>query len=632
MSATAPPTRRFLPRPLLITVAVLAAVLAIYGINRAVSAGKVIGSVTVDGVQLGGITREEALATVAELETTLAESTAVFTVRSSRVQLLPLTAGFRLQGEQIVDEAMLIGRQGAAPAQFWWWLSHLFRTTPIEAQAAIDDDALEQILERWDEEVVGNPPFPGDVAINGNTAEPRYPEAGEQIDREAAPPLMLDQFRTTHREIVDLPVVTVLPDLTAAEIDQAVARARLILAGPVILRDTERGKEMTFTSDQLATALRTQVAATGVTFSFDPDLINGILQPVRQDLEDPPVDARLAIEGNLVSVIPGKRGTVIDAAETAESLLAAAATAGRIGRLPIAEAVDPEVTTAELEALGIKHKVSQFTTYHPCCQNRVTNIHLIANEVDGSIVRPGETFSINQTVGERTLEEGYLLDGTIIGGEIVPTVGGGVSQFATTFYNAVFWGGYEDVDHKPHSFYFSRYPRGIEATISWPVPDLQFRNNTDKAILIKTAYTNTSITVMFFSDNDGRIVSGEQVDGRLRLSVVAEGGPNARIVTAEVSDPENFRDPGPTLFRPDPTVPPGTHKETQSAAQGYTVTVTRNITQQGRTTTDTWRVVYQPRRQIVLVNPCELAQNCPTTTTTTTTTTTIPEETTTSGP
>lgn len=278
------------------------------------------------------------------------------------------------------------------------------------------------------------------------------------------------------------------------------------------------------------------------------------------------------------------------------------------------------MTTEELEALGIRHKVSQFTTYHPCCQNRVTNIHLIADKVNGVIVKPGELFSLNQAVGQRTVEDGYLEDGTIIGGEITDTVGGGVSQFATTFYNAVFWGGYQDVRHKPHSFYFSRYPLGIEATISWPLPDLEFRNNSDHAILIRTSYSNTSITVAFYGNNDGRILSGEQSDGRLRVAAVAEGGPQARVVKADVSDPYGFREPPPPRYVADETLVPPAQEEDQAPARGYTVKVTRTITQGSAVSIDEWTVVYSPRQQVIRIHPCQIegsGVSCPTTTTTT---------------
>jgi len=95
--------------------------------------------------------------------------------------------------------------------------------------------------------------------------------------------------------------------------------------------------------------------------------------------------------------------------------------------------------------MGPFGEVSTFTTVHPCCQNRVTNIQLLADEIRGALVLPGEEFSINDRAGIRTLEEGYVRAGAIIGGRIqccesVINIGGGTSQFATTFYNAVFFG------------------------------------------------------------------------------------------------------------------------------------------------------------------------------------------------
>ena len=118
------------------------------------------------------------------------------------------------------------------------------------------------------------------------------------------------------------------------------------------------------------------MSATAFEFSIDPEIVSEILEPLRAGLEDAPVDAQLVIEGDLATVVPGRRGTVINPETTAEHLLLAANSAARVGTFPIDESAEPEVTTEELEALGIRHKVSQFTTYHACCQNRVTNIHL----------------------------------------------------------------------------------------------------------------------------------------------------------------------------------------------------------------------------------------------------------------
>ena len=199
-------------------------------------------------------------------------------------------------------------------------------------------------------------------------------------------------------------------------------------------------------------------------------------------------------------------------------------------------------------------------------------------------------------------------------------MGGGVSQFATTFYNAVFWGGYQDVDHKPHSFYFSRYPEGIEATISWPRPNLEFRNDSPAAILIKTEYTATSITVKFYGDNDGRVVIGTHKPGNTDIQVARDGGADARKVTAVKSD--RFAPTTPTTeYRADDTVEPGTSKRLQSPADGWSIKVTRTIEQAGHVISQEWVVRYSAKREILAVNPCEMPDTtipCPTTTTTTT--------------
>jgi hypothetical protein len=156
--------------------------------------------------------------------------------------------------------------------------------------------------------------------------------------------------------------------------------------------------------------------------------------------------------------------------------------------------------------------VSQFTTYHPSGQARNININLIADMTNGAVVQPGEVFSLNERVGQRTEAKGFVRAGAIIGGVVYccdsPTnIGGGTSQFATTLYNAIFFGAYDDVYHRPHSLYFSRYPVVREATLGWTSPDVKFKNDTAFPVTIRTSHTSTSITVQMWGDNEGRSVS-----------------------------------------------------------------------------------------------------------------------------
>jgi vancomycin resistance protein YoaR len=151
------------------------------------------------------------------------------------------------------------------------------------------------------------------------------------------------------------------------------------------------------------------------------------------------------------------------------------------------------------DGLGIIEPVASFTTSHTCCQNRVTNIHLIADATRGVVIEPGQTFSLNGHVGVRTAEKGYLPAGGITNGVVVDQLGGGISQFTTTLFNAAFFAGLDFGEYQAHSIYFSRYPYGREATLSHPHPDLQIVNTTPYGILIWPEYTETTITVTLYS-------------------------------------------------------------------------------------------------------------------------------------
>ncbi len=623
--------------PVLVVTALVVLVLGVYAFARITGQGEILGSVTVLDTQLGGSTPAEATDALGALQDLLANQAATVTVQGAQVSLLPIQTGFTLDIQPMVDEAMKLGRGPNPVSNFVWWLAHIGRTTRIEPSGSVDAEALDQVLGEFDTSIIGTPPFPGSIELSDGELVVDYPRPGLRIDRDRARPLLLEEFITLDRQPVDLPVVDAQPPLSRADLDRARQEAALMLSAPVVLTVPD-GSSLTFSVADLQAAFRATITENPaqVELGFDVPTIEQRLDQVRSQFEAAPVDARFEIDGHDVTVVPGHNGTLIDGEKTAEVLAGAAHTSLRREELPLEEGAEPEVTTQDLEKLNIKHLVSEFTTFHDCCQPRVTNIHLMADKIDGAIVAPGEAFSINDYVGQRTAEDGFLPDGTIIGGEIVDTVGGGVSQFATTFYNAVFWGGYEDVTHKPHSFYFSRYPEGIEATISWPQPDLAFRNNQESGVLIKTSYTDTSITVQFYGNNDGRILSGSQRDGHLSVQVVSEGGPDARQVRGDRSERSDFRDPPDPEYRPNPDLEPDDEHVVQRAAQGWSLTVTRSITYHESTTTQEWHVRYLPKQEIIEVNPCKVPdsdQPCPTTTTTTSTTvppTTEPPTTTTS--
>lgn len=612
-------------------------ILALFGAVRWLRADEILGSLTVQGhaVELGGLSPAEADEALAVLEQELSVDPVAVDIDGHDTSVTPQQLGFTLDRDDMVEQAMSRGREGSISDQFRWWLSHILSSDELPASGFLDTDAVEAVLAFWDGDVIADPPVPGGVTVDGITPVPVYPETGLQVDRSTAAERLLEGALSARPGLVELGTMLTNSRVTRADVDAAVARAELWLASPVELVADDVTIE--FSVSDLARALTSTVVDGVVHLGFDDGVITELLEARRGELEASPVDARLEVDGYNVVVVPGRNGTLIDPAATAEALADAASSVRRQGPLPFVEGAEPAVTTADLEALEVRHLISEFTTYHPCCQNRVTNIQLMADLIDRTIVRPGATFGVNAHVGERTADRGFLEDGTIIRGELVETVGGGVSQFATTMYNAVFWGGLEDVTHRPHSFYFNRYPEGIEATISWQQPELEFRNNTDSAVWIRTVYTDTSITVRFYGSNDGRIVVGDHASGTTDLRVVAEGGPDARRVRGSIGERFNPTEPT-TEYRPNPELEVEETDQLQSPAPGWTVIVTRVIEEGGAEREETWTVRYLARREILEVHPCKMpdsSQECPEPTTTTTfppETTTLPPETTTTPP
>ena len=170
--------------------------------------------------------------------------------------------------------------------------------------------------------------------------------------------------------------------------------------------------------------------------------------------------------------MPGRAGRGLDREQLERDLRLLPATLA----LPV-RTTQPAVTTAKLQALGIRERVAGFTTEYAPGEPRVVNIRRAAELLDGTIVPPGGTFSMNEALGERTTERGFVPAPQISDGRLTDSVGGGISQVATTLYNAAFFAGLELVAHTPHSLYIDRYPAGREATVSWGGPELIFRND-----------------------------------------------------------------------------------------------------------------------------------------------------------
>ncbi|HXF97712.1 MAG TPA: VanW family protein, partial [Gaiellaceae bacterium] len=266
----------------------------------------------------------------------------------------------------------------------------------------------------------------------------------------------------------------------------------------------------------------------------------------------PPRDAGFAVSGASVRVIPARPGVDLDVPATARALLRAAlSTRRRTASLALAPAL-PERTTAEARAMGIDRLMGTYKTYNAGTWDRITNLRLGVTLLDGTLVPPGGTFSLNRAIGERTVERGFRPAPVIIGTRYEEEVGGGTSQVATTVFNAAWEAGLRITERNPHSLYISRYPLGRDATVYWPSLDLRFVNDTRRWLLVKGFVEADGIRVSIYGGVTRRVESspGTRVlTGRAPVRRVKDPAlPKGKVVVEEEGVPPSRTTVARTIY------------------------------------------------------------------------------------
>ncbi len=575
---------------------------AVFAMDRVSNGGEILGGVSVAGVEVGGMDPNQARRQLQTLEDELRANPILVEVEGTRFQVTPGELGLDLDEDAMIAAALENGREGGITSQFGWWLGHFGNrgNAQIEVVGTFDRSAVKPFTEAWAREAIDNPPFEGGIQLQDGELVAEYPRSGTGVDPDVAADLIEEIIFGTDRPVLALPTGLLTPELSEEDVDIAVIQARQLVSAPIVLSRLNPDVQVELSVNVLTSAVRSRVVGDTpqIELYFDSEPIMTFIGSRRDQIEFEPVDAQVVIRPDLTpTIIPGRNALIIDDAGIPDAVMAAATSVTHAGVFPYLEGAEPELTTEDAEALGITKQLGEATTYHQPpngdykVDNRVHNIHLMADTVNGAIVMPGEEFSINDFVGQRTEVKGYKQAPAIIGDEVYccdhpANWGGGVSQFSTTLYNAVFKAGLEDIDHTPHSLYISRYPKGREATMGWPDPDLVFRNDTENAVLIHTSYTDSSLTVIIFGDHDWE-------------------------VSWETSYDYDFTDPEP-LYKGDPEVPPGEEvpDEDETGIPGFTVSVYRTIIHpDGTEEKQSWLWAYRPYPIIIYVNPCDLPED-----------------------
>jgi vancomycin resistance protein YoaR len=507
------------------------------------------------------------------------------TVSGKRFELEPARFGFRIDESKSADAVLAVGRDEGVFGSVRGYYARKLAAVNVPLHATLEREKLAAALETWEVAALSERPFFGGIEVSGAGVRALPPRGGRRIDARAAEASLLQALSSVTPRDVALPVVTVPAPLPASASDAAAAEARALLASAVTLLSTEPAAAVAFGAAELGPLLRTEVAGGTLRLTFDADGVARLLERTRRDLEREPVNARFVVDhAGTITIEPSRPGLRVDLGRAPAALLAAGRAPARQAELPLIHGPAPALDTERAGRLGIKGLVSSFTTRHPCCEKRVDNIHRIADILDGTVVEPGQTVSVNALVGPRTTKGGFVPAPAIEEGEIVDSIGGGVSQFATTSFNALFHGGYEIIERQPHTFWFPRYPMGHEATLSWPKPDIIFKNDTEAGLLIKTLHTGTSITVRLYGDNGGR------------------------KVRATVSGRKDVVD-APLEILPNPKLPADEEKVKEPGSVGWSVIVSRELTfADGAKKEERRKVTYKARPRRIEIHPCRIPQ------------------------
>jgi vancomycin resistance protein YoaR len=482
--------RRALRWVLVIAVALGALALVLYVTTAVRSGGAAPPRTSVGGVDIGGMTPEAAAAAVTAKYAPVARKRLKVTSDGKTYVVKPAQAGISLDAAASVEPAF--GRTWN-PVDL---ISHLFGATSYPVVVAVDKAALTTQVQSI-ADAVNQPPANPALTVEGGQPKLQAGQPGRELDQAATSQALVDAVLKP-RAPIPAPITEVQPGISSDAAKQASDLAAAAVSAPVTVRaDTVTA---TIPASAIAKALSFSEDATTFTPVLDGAILHDAIKKELKPLETKGNDATFKIKHGKPVVVPSVVGKGISDDELATAVQGVLDKPADQRTVNVSVGVrEPKLTTEQAQALGIKEKISSFTQHFPYAAYRVQNIGQAAKRINGTILMPGETFSMNDTIKERTKANGYT-KGFVVGegGIFDEQLGGGVSTATTTMWTAAFFAGMERVKTVAHSIYISRYQPGLEATVAWGIFDMKFKNSNPYPVLITTAMTNGSMNATFW--------------------------------------------------------------------------------------------------------------------------------------
>lgn len=533
---------------------------SLYIADLVITSGKVPRGVSAAGVPLGGLTPDAAVQRLQDVVGPRVGQPVPVTLGTADADVDPSSIGLTVDSRATVEQA------GTQPLNPITRLTSFLVETPIGVVSSVDEDALTATLEE-----LGNPvaedPVEGSIDFVDGQPVSSDPQSGRRLDVTTAAGVFTRNWASG--DTIDLPMLELAPSTTRDAVATAMSRiATPAVSGPITV-DGDNDTRAVIPEDVIAAALTFRPEDGRLVPEIDENLIADELRPQLATSEIKCRNADIDFTASPPVKVPEQTGRSVDYDVTLADLLEVLVSTD--DREITASYVDEQATFtfAELKELGPVEVIGEFKT-SGFSSDSGRNIKRAAEQIDGIVVRPGETFSLNAATNPRNAAAGYVEAGIIENGRPARGVGGGVSQMAATLFNAAYFAGLEDVEHHEHSYYISRYPAGREATVFGDVLDVKFRNDGPTSVQIQTAWTSGSVTA--------RLI------GIKRYEVTS-------------SQSSRSRPTSPRTVR----IPAGEACSASGGAPGFTITDTRTLRElaSGRTRTESHTVIYDPIPKVV---------------------------------
>ena len=526
--------------------------------------GEVPAGTSVRGVDIGGMTTDEAAATLEDELGDEATAPIPVTAGEASTEIEPEEAGLAVDWEATASQASgLILR----PSEL---LAQLRGDVELEPITTTDSDLLVAKLDSLAETAAADPVEP--KIRYSKTAEAKYTAGvpGTSLDVPGAADMVSDAYFQPDTGTLTLPMTPVAPQVADEEAERVFAElAQPAVALPVALAVGAENAEIPATD--IARTLTFEPKGTTMEATLDGEKLHKRIEDELAGIEQSGRDATVKIKGGKPVVVPSKTGRSVDSEELGTAVFAVLPETTADARTAVValSISEPDLTTAEAKALNITEKLSSFRQAFPPAPYRYTNVGEAARRLNGTILEPGETFSMNDTVKERTRANGYTEGFIISGGRFREELGGGVSIITTATWTAGFFAGLERVEQHPHGLYISRYQAGLEATVAWGLLDLRMRNDTGNGVLITAKRFNDGVLIEMW------------------------GTKKWDDVTATFTERRNYTDFETIYDDGEKCVP-------SDGVRGFSIAVTRRRINDGKSkSTETWPTTYKPTPNVI---------------------------------